>query len=284
MRVVESRFSVLTTVVLMSLVLGMAGCSKSKPTVVVQQPSEPAAAPAVDKKAAAEEPFSIDPTDAEAMASIASEFDLVFPDMEKPETLRGTRKGAKIQVLYPRKDVRRDDLDQFRIDVIDTFEKKGAIEFRKGKEVLYTKPFEPERFETIEDIPAAVANAVEPGDKVTWGFYPEEGRPVTAVFKVVKESKKVTKRVGELEQRLAKNHPMVFASLKAQVFLDNRLHYAAYRESVEVLRYLDSPEVCAIAQASLRGMGLKKTSLWDDVQGRAGIRGYRGRYGSGPRR
>ncbi len=79
----------------------------------------------------------------------------------------------------------------------------------------------------------------------------------------------------------------ILASLKAQVFLDNKLYYAAYREAWAVIRTGQAPvEACAIVQASVRSMGLKKTPLWDAVQEAAGVavRGYRGRYGPGPRR
>ncbi len=286
MRVAGRRLSVSTAAVLVGFVLGIAGCAQEQATTVTQEASKPDAAVTAEATKPAE-PVRIDPDEPVSLAVLAQEFDLEFPELEKVEQFRGSKKGGKIYILYPRKDVRKVDLDRFRVDVTDEFAREGTIEFRRGKDVLYSAPFEPERFETIIDVPAAVASAVQLGDRVTWGFYPKEGRPVTAQFRVVKERKKVTKRVDALEQRLKKDHPVVLASLKAQVFLDNKLYYAAYREAWAVVRTGQAPvEACAIVQASVRRMGLKKTPLWDAAQEAAGVavRGYRGRYGPGPRR
>ncbi len=181
MRFAGRGLSVPTAAVLLGFVLGIAGCDQKQATTVTHEASKPDASVTAEATKPAE-PARVVPDEPVTMAALAQEFDLAFPELEKVEHLRGSKRGGKIYVLYPRKSVRKADLDRFRVDVSDAFEQEGTIEFRKGKDVLHSAPFEPDRFETIGDVPAAVASAVQAGDKVTWGFYPDQGKPVTTTF------------------------------------------------------------------------------------------------------
>jgi hypothetical protein len=230
----------------------------------------PAEERAVDDTLVAE-----DPGDPEALGVLAGELGLSLAESEQLERYRGRKKAGAVTALYPRRDMRLKDLDQYRIDVTADFEPGGTLEFRLGKTVLHREPFEPTTFETISRIPDSVRSALKGGKTVTWGYYPDKGRPVTAKFTIVKRDLRLQKRLDWIEKRLRDQHPLVRAQMRAQVYLDKRLYYAAYREASFVAAESEwAPQAYAIMQAALRQMKLHKSALWVETSGP----GRRGRF------
>jgi hypothetical protein len=217
------------------------------------------------------------PKDALTMASLAKELGEELPPFEEFERHRGADDAPDLQLLYPREDVRVEDLDTFRVDVSSAFEPGGKIEFRQGKEVLFSRDFAPEDFTTSEEIAEAVRSA-KPGQAVTWGYFPAKGRDVTAQFTIVKEDPRLLEQVKKMEARVGDGDPYLVAAMRAQLYLNKRLYYAAYKEAKRALETgtEDATQAFAVMQGSLRAMKLQKTALWADLQ--ANFDGVRGRF------
>ncbi len=211
------------------------------------------------------------------MASLAQELGVELTPFEEFERFRGGDDAPDLQLLYPREDVRAEDLDTFRVDVNSGFEPGGKIEFRQGKEVLFSRDFAPDDFTTSEEIPAAVRSA-KPGQTVTWGYFPAKGRDVTAQFTVVKEDPRLLERIAKMEERVGDGDRYLVTAMRAQLYLNARLYYAAYSEAQRALETgtEDATQAYAVIQASLRAMKLHKTALWANLQ--ANFDGVRGRF------
>lgn len=242
------------------LVLVFLGCGGKEEAVA---PAKGDASPSVASK----------PT----MDGLARELGIELTPFEEFERFRGSDDAPAVQLLYPREDVRAEDLDMFRVDVSSAFEPGGKIEFRQGKEVLFSRDFAPEDFTTTEEIAAAVRSA-KPGQAVTWGYFPAKGREVTAQFTVVKEDPRLLERIGKMEKRVGDADPYLVTAMRAQLYLNARLYYAAYKEAQRALETgtEDATQAFAVIQASLRAMKLQKTALWADLQ--ASFDGVRGRF------
>jgi len=112
-------------------------------------------------------------------------------------------------------------------DVGSEFEPGGKIEFRQGKEVLFSRDFAPEDFTTLEEIPAAGALRRSRARAVTWGYFPAKGREVTAQFTIVKEDPRLRERIGKMEERVGDGDRYLVTAMRAQLYLNARLYYAA---------------------------------------------------------
>ena len=217
----------------------------------------------VDMKLAVE-----DPKNPDALQALAEDLEIEMSGLEETENFRSGGRKPPVQILYPRGNMRPKDLDQFRIDVTADFELGGAIRFKVRTKTLFEMVFSPDEFETTLGIPDEVSSGAKPGDTVTWGYFPVKGRPVTATFKIVKPDARLDRRMKLLEERLQNQNEIVAAQLRAQLLLNKRFFYAAWRDARNVFRIAESaPQACAIMQAALRGMKLHKSALWTDVSG-----------------
>lgn len=81
-----------------------------------------------------------------------------------------------------------------------------------------------------------------------------------------------------MEARVGDGDPYLVAAMRAQLYLNKRLYYAAYKEAKRALETgtEDATQAFAVVQASLRAMKLQKTALWRDLQ--ANFDGVRGRF------
>lgn len=120
--------------------------------------------------------------------------------------------------------------------------------------------------------------SVKAGETVTWGYFPAKGKPVTAQFTVVKEDPRLLERIAKMEKRVGDGDAYLVTTMRAQLYLNARLYYAAYAEAQRALQFgtEDATQAFAIIQASLRAMKLHKTALWADLQ--TNFEGVRGRY------
>jgi hypothetical protein len=248
------------------LVAVSGGCGGREDPVAATSATAPAVSPASPDAAA---PLTV--------ASLAQELKIELTPFEEFERFRGGDDAPEVQLLYPREDVRAEDLDEFRVDVSSAFEPGGKLEFRQGKEVLFSSDFAPEDFTTSEEIPAEVRSA-KPGQAVTWGYFPEKGKPVTAQFTIVKEDPRLLEQIAKLEERVGTADSYLFTAMRAQLYLNKRLYYAAYKEAQQALLRgsEDATQAFAVIQASLRAMKLHKSALWADL--RANFDGVRGRF------
>lgn len=214
-------------------------------------------------------------TEPPTLDRVAAELEIELAQLEEPETFRSGRKAKPIVPLYPRGDVRLEDLDEFRVDVTADFAYGGNIEFRRGKTVLHEEFFEPDGFKNVRPIPDKVRAALKEGAVVTWGFYPEKGRAVTAKFSVVDHKKRMRSRWDKLEKKAQEMSDAWADTLRAQLLLDKRLYYPAWRKAKQALRHPieDPSHLYAIMQAALRRMKLTKTELWKEVADQVKKRG-----------
>ncbi len=208
-----------------------------------------------------------DPADPAAFADLARSLELEPAELEHGETLRSSKKSVAILPLFPRGKMRPGDLDEYRIDVTEAFDAEGKIEFRIGSKVLYSVSFEPEEFVTTASIPDAVRSGSKPGQTVKWGFYPSSGRPVIASFKIAKPDRNLEKREKAIDKRMEGQADLLRDQMRAQLWLNKRLFYAAYRDAKAVVDRAESaPQCLAIMQASLRRMDLKDCALWIEIE------------------
>ncbi len=208
-----------------------------------------------------------DPTDPEALAAMAASLEIEPVEVEAEETLRSA--GAKKAVIpvFPRGDMRTSDLDQFRIDVTEEFEPSGKLEFRIGKKVVHSEVFDPESFATTRPFPDTVVAAMTPGKTVTWGYYPEKGKPVVTKFKIQKRNRQLERRLEKLEKRMEGQSELVRDQMMAQLWLNKRLYYAAYRGAASVVNRAEhAPQSLTIMQCALRRMKLEGSAAWTEIE------------------
>ena len=247
---------------LVALILFASSCGKKpRPSGTIDAVTEPTKA---------EQPLTL--------ASAAKELGIEFAQLEEVERYRSAKKRKAVQVLFPRGDLRFTDLDIYRVDVTSDFAGGGKLEFRVGKKTVFSQAFEPDKFETTAEIPHDVRAALKEGANVTWGIYTPKGRAVTGKFKIVKESSKLQRRLDKLEKKFAGAADYILTALRAQLLLDSRLYYAAYRAARRASRMGgEDPQPYAIMQAALRRLKLHRTALYTDVKDYAVKGRFRGR-------
>ena len=166
---------------------------------------------------------------------------------DKPSGHRGLGDDPLIQIAFPRGAVRRADLTEWRVFRTYELEDKygdapGTLEFHLNGERIYSKPFPPSEVElTREALPEKVLAAIQPGDTVTWGFFPpgdkQEDR-VTQEFTLVADE--VEARVAERFRAFDRHmqgwsrdgsaRRVIGAYLRARTLLEEDLALGAYRE------------------------------------------------------
>ncbi len=155
--------------------------------------------------------------------------------LAKLDRHRGSADAPQVALLYPRGNVRAEDLDLCRVDASDLVE--GHIMFRSGERELGRIPFAPEDAENVLTIPATVRDGARPGESVTWSFESADGGDaVTAAF-TVRAAEALNERLAEVETTLADKASMqtagIRAYLRAQVLLSGGFDTAAFRTLAE---------------------------------------------------
>jgi len=201
--------------------------------------------------------------DADALARIGRELDVAMAAIAPLTSERGADEAA-VRLLWPRGEVRLEDLDAWRVDVSETFEGKGRIEFRRGASVLGETPFEPTKLVTQNPVPEAVRATLRPGDRVEWRFVPDQGTPVSAEFVV--SDKDLATRFAKIAERTREQPKGVAAHVRAQVLLDAGLCCAAWREA-KALADANPKDRRAwlVMQHALARMQLRDTAPWREA-------------------
>ncbi len=208
-----------------------------------------------------------DPKDPAALQALAGDLGIEMSTLEEDERFRSGGKKPAIQILYPRGSMRASDLDDYRIDVTEDFEPGGMLRFKVRAKVIFEMVFNPEEFETTATIPDKVSSQIKAGDKVTWGYYPVKGRAIVATFTLLKRDRRLERRIELLEKRLENQRPIVQDQMRAQLLLNKRLYYPAWKKARKVFVSTElAPQAHAIMQSALRGMKLHKSALWIEVQ------------------
>jgi predicted Ser/Thr protein kinase len=199
-----------------------------------------------------------DPNDPGALAALARRFEAPTVALDEMQRTRGGGSEDWVEPLYPRGNVRAEDLTDLRIDIGAEWNAKGKLEVRAGKKVLYSADFAPANLSTVAAVPEAAKAALKPGDTFEWGFYPEKGAPRIVTCTLVAD----TRPTEEMERELVEQDPSVVALLRASVLLRDKLFLAAYREASKLA---DKPHGLAVMQKALQGMKLEETPLWKDL-------------------
>ena len=206
-----------------------------------------------------------DPEDPVALARLARAFQAKYAAPRRERIARALGAGpAEVQALLPRGNLRPEDLDVVCVSTGHAFEGKGTLEIRRGAEVLFRTDVDPEAGETDIQVPADVRAALKAGDDITWGFYPEEGVAAVAQCRVV--SDQIDRRVAQIEEFLAEQHPHVRAHLRAQLFLKHGLDYAAFKEAKQIVEEAEgSANALHVMKLALSSMDLEKSAPWQAV-------------------
>jgi len=169
---------------------------------------------------------------------------------------------------YPRGNVRVADLDKYRIDVGDKFNRAGKLVFKRGKRVLYEADFKPDERATLAALPDAVRQAAKPGALITWGFYPTKGKPKIAKFKVVKDDPRLSKRIARMEKQLKGKPEATIHQQRAQLLLNKKLYTAAYLEALRAveLNPAKASRALAVMKSATQRMKLSRTPIWDEIE------------------
>ncbi|MHC4960460.1 MAG: PEGA domain-containing protein [Planctomycetota bacterium] len=213
-----------------------------------------------------------DPNDPVAIAKLAQGFELgEWSEFAPEERHRGLGDADFVVPGYPRGNVRAGDLGQYRIDVGEEFEGEGKLVFKRGKKVLYEAPFDPEELVTTTSVPKAVLDNLKPGAQVTWGFYPSEGKAVTAKFKLVRDDARIAKRLARIEKQMAGQDEVAVCQLRAQLYLNKKLYTAAYLEGARAMELSKDKEekpsqALAVMQGAAQRMKLQKTPIWEEIE------------------
>jgi len=210
-----------------------------------------------------------DPTDPTALAELANAVDVQMEEWdEMPRTRGGPGEDGTLEVLFPRGNVRKSDAASYLIHIGDDFEGEGALVFRSGTQELHRREIGdwPERTgETSTKLPETVMAALEAGQEITWSFLPKSGKAVTATFKLAKTN--AESRIAKLNERLKGFDQTVIRQINAQIYLEEGLALAAYREAHGVAKAKKAPKAAlAVMRAALEKMGLEGSPLWDELQ------------------
>ncbi|HVG94005.1 MAG TPA: serine/threonine-protein kinase [Planctomycetota bacterium] len=150
------------------------------------------------------------------------------------ETRRGERAGGgdKFTVLWPRGDVRLEDLADWAAEAID-YKSGSVLEFVRGGKVLYSEPFHAELPAVLQPIPAAVLGALKEGDVVRFGLREARARQgqfardQEAEFRIVRSD--ASEAIAAAERRVGEQPAVVLAELRARLLLEKGLRTAALR-------------------------------------------------------
>jgi len=102
-----------------------------------------------------------------------------------PSPTRGSAEDAVV-LLWPQGDVRVEALETAAIEVTEAYEGDAALVFRRGDEVLFRAPFDPEETESTIALPKTLRRRLRIGDEVTWGLvFPGKSSAISTTFRVV---------------------------------------------------------------------------------------------------
>ena len=198
--------------------------------------------------------------DPAALERIGRELDVAMASIQPLTSGRGAGEDA-LRLLWPRGDVRLEDLGVWRIDVTEAFEGGGRVVFVRNGDVLAEQPFEPAAFVTERPLPDAVLRAVVPGDRVTWKFVPDHGASVSAEFAV--SSARLDEKLARIDRLTADQPHGLARHLRARALLDAGLYCAAYREAQAITdESAHDARAWIVTQHALDGMGLRRTAPW----------------------
>jgi hypothetical protein len=213
-----------------------------------------------------------DPGDPVAIAKLAAGLEIGELTAFEPRVRhRGAPDPEFVAPLYPRGNVRLRDLTEYRVDVGEAFRDEGRLVFRRRSQVLFATKFDPAGPSTVAPVPKKVVSALKSGAIVTWGFYPANGKPVTARFRVVRDDERIAKRLRRMEERMAGHPEVALAEMRAQLFLNKKLYTAAYLEARRALELAAGDEApptqaLAVMQGAAQRMELRGTPLWQEIE------------------
>jgi serine/threonine protein kinase len=198
-----------------------------------------------------------------ALARLGKELEVAMASLEPVASLRGGD-DVPVRLLWPRGEVRMEDLSAWRIDVSEDFEGGGRIEWRRGKEVVAQQPFDPAKLSTEGAVPAEALAGLKAGDRVTFAFVPDKGTPVTA--DAVISGKDLRPRFAKIAERTKEQPVAVGGHLRAQVLLDAGLPLAAYRQA-KTLADAHPADVRAwvVMQHALDRLQLRDSGPWREA-------------------
>jgi hypothetical protein len=198
-----------------------------------------------------------------ALAQIGKELDVAMTTIKPAAASRGEDENA-VTVLWPRGEVRAEDLATWRVDVSEKFEGEGDIEFRAGGTVLAKVPFDPKNMTTEGPMPDAVRAAVAPGAHVSWGYVPRHGDAV--MTDVVVTGKDMTKPLEKIAERTKEQPRAVAAHLRAQLLLNAGLYLAAYNEAKALTdAHPKDRRAWLIMQHALDRMQIQDCKVWREA-------------------
>ena len=196
---------------------------------------------------------------------------------------RGTDDAPVMTLLYPREDVRLEDLGSCLVELTVEFDpspRGGNVVFRKGKRTLAEVPLVVPLLpggagRATVPIPAAVRDSVKAGDEVTWGYVPtleagqkESARHATllASFSVVdKDLSKPLKRIEQMALRDSLS-AAERAHHRLQLLLDRRLYTAALAEALKIAQAdPNDARARAVALIAMERMKIRDTATALDL-------------------
>ncbi len=130
----------------------------------------------------------IDATDADTLRTLSNAMSLYPKGPTLPPGVRSAPGDPPaIDLIFPRGDVRPEDLERLAILLEDATE-GATLEFRRGPEILASSAFASDSRWVYQAIPPAVVAAARTGDRIVWGVYPKAGArtaPVVAEIRIV---------------------------------------------------------------------------------------------------
>ncbi|MHC5011285.1 MAG: PEGA domain-containing protein [Planctomycetota bacterium] len=195
-----------------------------------------------------------DVDDPMVLAKIAAPYDVRFDDAVAIERHRGARRTAAAVLLWPQQDIRLSGLKTYAIEVSEEYEGDRILEFRRGRQVLYSEPFDPEKLTTVAWIPDAVRRVVHVGDRITWGLFRD----------VVNRPKADTKVAKIANDRHLLRQPLIVQELMVAKTLQN---YRLYSESLVMGLDIAQRNPTSIQPyqgivTNLRRLDAKECTLW----------------------
>lgn len=201
-----------------------------------------------------------------ALARLASAYEIEIEPFEAPEQHRGKARSEPAILLWPHKDVRLSGLTTFAIEAGEAYDGTMRLEFRDGKEVLYSEAFDPETSTTVGSIPQAVLDHVKPGSKITWGLFNADSNKgaIKGTFEVVnhpKADRKLEKLASD--RAVARQSAIVRELLVAKTLENYRLYTEALIKGLEIIdANPDSTQPYQGIVSVLRRMDGEGSRLW----------------------
>ncbi len=204
------------------------------------------------------------------------------------ENLEGkTHRGAMkhgVMLYWPQRKVRREGMSTWRVEFSDDYDDDATLEFRKGKNVLFSAPLVATGGVMEGALPPAVMEELKRGSSITWGaYFPDRKKKnVTASFKVDSgaslakklskiERRSVYRRAGALEREL----------IKIELKRNYRFYTEALTDAMSVLNTWPKTQLAdKVIVDSLQRLKLKDSMLYVEIMKRVAGKGGHARKGS----